>query len=81
MPASTETSAASVSLSPRGMSGEKVEERGMLDKVALLAMALQTILQISTPMQESMEDTAGTAGHEPYRAAWCSTKPCNQRPN
>ena len=53
----------------------------MLDKVALLAMALQTILQISTPMQESMEDTAGTAGHEPYRAAWCSTKPCNQRPN
>ena len=34
-----------------------------------LALALQTILQVSTPMQESMEDTAGAAGHEAYRAA------------
>ncbi len=34
-----------------------------------LALALQTLLQTSTPLQESMEDTAAAVGHEAYKAA------------
>lgn len=34
-----------------------------------LALTLQAILQISTPLQESIADTARAAGHEAYRAA------------
>ena len=34
-----------------------------------LALALQTLLQTATPLQESMEDTAAAVGHEAYKAA------------
>lgn len=34
-----------------------------------LALALLTLLQTATPLQESMEDTAAAVGHEAYKAA------------
>jgi len=34
-----------------------------------LALALQAVLQVSSPMQESLEDTTAAVGHEAYKAA------------
>jgi hypothetical protein len=34
-----------------------------------LAVALQALLQVASPLQESMEDTAAAVGHEAYQAA------------
>lgn len=34
-----------------------------------LALALQAILQVSSPLQEGLEDTGAAAGHEAYKAA------------
>ncbi len=43
-----------------------------------LALTLQAILQISTPLQESIEDTARAVGHEAYRAALVFYKTAQQ---
>ena len=43
-----------------------------------LALALQTLLQVSTPMQESIVDTASAVGHEAYRAALVFYKAAQQ---
>ncbi len=34
-----------------------------------LALALESILQVASPMKESIEDTAGAVGNEAYKAA------------
>ena len=34
-----------------------------------LALALQAILQVSSPLQEGLEDTTAAVGHEAYKAA------------
>ncbi len=34
-----------------------------------LALALQAILQVSSPLQEGLEDTGAAVGHEAYKAA------------